>query len=109
MTALRIVAGLLLVTAYGVRTEVRNWDWSSERVLFERGLAVYPDSLKALNNVALLLLNGSQDDVRHTHSHPSRVVVCRVSWGVLWCVFVLCAWSDCACGSPAGASYGAAS
>ena len=109
MTAVRIVAGLLLATAYGVRTEVRNWDWSSERVLFERGLAVYPDSLKALNNVALLLLNGSQDDVRHTHSHPSRVVVCRVSWGVLWCVFVLCAWSDCACGSPAGASYGAAS
>ena len=55
---LSLIAALTLGS---IRTIDRNAAWSSERSLFEASLDVCPRSLKILNNLALVLLNGHDE------------------------------------------------
>ena len=52
---------LAALTLGSIRTVDRNAAWSSERSLFEASLDVCPRSLKILNNLALVLLNGHDE------------------------------------------------
>jgi tetratricopeptide (TPR) repeat protein len=56
---LSLLAALLLGS---IRTVDRNSAWFSERSLFEASLDVCPRSLKILNNLALVLLNGHDEE-----------------------------------------------
>ena len=61
--SLRRGVALVVLALLALRTQVRNLDWSSEQRLFESALATHPRSLKALNNVGLMLLNGNATQV----------------------------------------------
>ncbi len=56
---LSLIAALTLGS---IRTVDRNAAWHSERSLFEASLDVCPRSLKILNNLALVLLNGHDEE-----------------------------------------------
>jgi tetratricopeptide (TPR) repeat protein len=53
-----------------LRTVDRNTAWSSERSLFEASLDVCPRSLKILNNLALVLLNGHDEETIRQRDLP---------------------------------------
>lgn len=56
---LSLIAAVCLAA---LRTVDRNTAWKSEKALFEASLDVCPKSLKILNNLALVLLNGHDED-----------------------------------------------
>ena len=53
---------MVVVCVLAARSYVRNLDWLDEARVYETGIEVCPKSVKALNNLAYLLLEGTDAD-----------------------------------------------
>jgi tetratricopeptide (TPR) repeat protein len=70
------VIGVALIAALGVRTAVRNTDWSSTYVLFERDVATYPRGAHLNRGYANELLTRS----RQVATTAERDAIMRLAW-----------------------------
>jgi protein O-mannosyl-transferase len=74
-----LVAVALLIVAFGVRTNLRGWDYQSQYTLSTRDIAVTPDNYLAANNLAKALIGRDELTLAQHYAEQSIAAFPAVS------------------------------